>query len=393
MAEYGSRISKDSGRNSSGRSTKQTDNSGILSALLGGQPSPQTLKIPQKDLLVFFRQLAVILQSGVPLAQGLDLLADNMTNKNLSNCVERIAARLSAGEELSLCLKQYPKVFAPITVGLIEAGEAGGILDQVLDRIALLMEEQAKIRGQIIGALIYPALVLALAVTVSLALLIFIVPRFKDMFDNIGADLPTLTAVMLSLSNFVTSAWFAVGAPFIIGTGLYLFRGYYSTKNGKLTVDKAIFKIPLFGDLIMRSEMASMCDTLSTLVNSGIPIVEGLERCITASNNQLIRNTIQSGILLVGQGQELSFSLGQRRVMPKLVISMVKIGEETGQLSFMLEKLSIFYKREVDATVSALTKAMEPAVIFVVAGIVGTIVVALYLPMFSLIQNMNNMTK
>jgi len=383
MAEYGY----------SGRSDQVANRSEINTnpvSLRSSQQtiSPGSLKVPQKDLLVFFRQLSVVLQSGVALAQGLDLLAENMTNKKFSGCIERISSRLSAGEELSACLQQYPKIFAPITVGLIQAGEAGGILDQVLDRIATLMEEQAKIRGQIIGALIYPILVLVLAISVSLGLLIFIVPRFKDMFDNMGAELPALTSFMLGLSNFVTSFGFAVGAPLATFVGIYLFRGYYATKEGRLLIDRSIFKVPLFGDLILRSEMASMCDTLCTLVNSGIPIVEGMERCITASSNQLIRNTIRRGIILVEQGQELSYSLDQSKVMPRLVISMIKIGEETGQLSFMLEKLSLFYKREVEATVSALTKAMEPAVIFVVAGIVGTIVISLYLPMFSLIQNM-----
>ena len=250
------------------------------------------------------------------------------------------------------------------------------------------MEEQAKIRGQIIGALIYPILVLVLALSVSLGLLIFIVPRFKAMFDNMGAELPGLTSFMLNLSNFVTTPIFAIGAPLLVFISIYFFRGFYATKQGRLTVDRNIFKVPLFGDLILRSEMASMCDTLCTLVSSGIPVVEGMERCITASSNQLIRHTIQRGIILVEQGQELSYSLDQSKVFPRLVISMIKIGEETGQLSFMLEKLSLFYKREVEATVSALTKAMEPAVIFVVAAIVGTIVISLYLPMFSLIQNM-----
>ncbi|NBY58646.1 MAG: type II secretion system F family protein, partial [Synechococcaceae bacterium LLD_019] len=234
-----------------------------------------------------------------------------------------------------------------------------------------------------------PVLVLVLALSVSLGLLIFIVPKFKDMFDKMGAKLPALTTFMLNLSNFVTSASFAIGAPVTVFVLLYLFRGFYATKDGKLTVDTALFKVPLFGDLVLKSEMASMCDTLNTLVNSGIPLVDALERCVSASPNQLIRNTIQRGIVLVEQGQELSYSLSQTTVFPKLVVSMIKIGEETGNLAFMLEKLAVFYKREVEATVSALTKAMEPAVIFVVAGIVGTIVVSLYLPMFSLIQNVN----
>ena len=210
------------------------------------------------------------------------------------------------------------------------------------------------------------------------------------MFDSMGAELPALTSFMLNLSNLVTSMTFTIGAPLAIVASIYLFRAYYGSKKGRLVVDTNILKVPLFGDLLLRSEIAGMCDTLSTLVNSGIPIVEAINRCISASSNELIRQTLQRSILLITQGQELNYSMGRSNVFPKLVISMIKIGEETGQLSFMLEKLAIFYKREVEATVSALTKAMEPAVIFVVAGIVGTIVVSLYLPMFSLIQNMGS---
>lgn len=332
--------------------------------------------------------MAVILESGVPLAQGMLLIAENMTNPQLATCIQRISMRLNAGEELSDSLRRYPKVFEPIAVGLIEAGEAGGTLGLVLDRVATLLEERAKIKGQIVGALIYPVLVLVLAISVSLGLLIFIVPKFETMFQSMGAELPALTNFMLQLSRFVTTPYFLLGAPALIVLGLYLFRGYYATSAGKLNVDRTTLKIPLFGDLLIRSEMASMCDTLATLVNSGIPIVEGIDRCVSASSNELIRRTLRQSIYLVKQGQELNYSLGRNGVFPRLVISMIKIGEETGQLSFMLEKLSIFYKREVEATVSALTKAMEPAIIMVVAGIVGTIVIALYLPMFSLIQTM-----
>ncbi len=384
MASYGSTTTT----KTSNTDQRKPQSSGLLSELMGGQPAPARLKVPQKDLLVFFRQLAVILQSGVPLAQGLILIAENMTNENLSQCIQRISSRLSAGEELSLSLRQYPKVFEPLAIGLIEAGEAGGILEDVLDRIALLLEERAKIRGQIIGALVYPMIVMVLAVSVSLALLIFIVPRFKAMFDGMGAELPALTNFLLELSKFVTSPYFTFGAPLTVLLIMYLFRGYYSTAIGRLNVDKNILKVPLFGDLLRKSEMASMCDTLATLVNSGIPIVDGIERCISASSNELVRRTLRESILLIRQGQELNYSMSRSGVFPKLVISMIKIGEETGQLSFMLEKLAVFYKREVESAVSSLTKAMEPAVVFVVAGIVGTIVIALYLPMFSLITTM-----
>ena len=386
MATYGQRGTKD-------LTTRQeislTSKPRIVhSAVAEGQPTPSKLKVPQKDLLIFFRQLAVILQSGVPIAQGMILISENMSNKKFAACVMRISSRLSAGEEISMSLRQYPRVFEPLSIGLIEAGETGGILEEVLDRIAILLEERAKIRSQIIGAMVYPVIVMVLAISVSLSLLIFVVPRFKTMFEGMGAELPALTNYLLEISKFVTSIYFAIGAPLCIIIGTYLLRSYYKTSAGRVAIDKLLLKLPLFGDLLLKSEMASLCDTLATLVNSGIPIVEGLERCISASSNELIRQSLRDSILLVGQGQELNYAMGRSRLLPKLVISMVKIGEETGKLSFMLEKLALFYKREVESAVSTLTKAMEPAVIFVVAIIVGTIVIALYLPMLNLISTM-----
>ena len=356
------------------------------SELLGGTSSPARLKVPQKDLLIFFRQLAVILQSGVPLAQGLQLLADNVTNPRLANCISQIALRLNAGEELSICLKQYPRVFKPITIGLIEAGEAGGILEQVLDRIAHLMEQQAKLRGQMIGALIYPVIVLVLAITVGLALLIFIVPRFEAMFSSLGAKLPALTQVMLNLSRLVTNPVAMGMAGLILVGASMLVRSVYASRDGRLAIDTWLFRVPLFGPLLLRYEMASLSETLATLVNSGIPIIDGLQRCISASSNQLVRNTISRAIILAQQGQPLSVSLDNSKALPNLFIAMVRIGEETGELSFMLEKLATFYNREIETAVTALTKAMEPATVMIVAGIVGTIVISLYMPMFDLIR-------
>ena len=280
--------------------------------------------------------MAVMLKSGVPLSQGLELLAENMTNKKFGACIFDISKQLNSGEELSSCLSSYPRIFAPITVGLIEAGEAGGILSEVLERLALLLEAKSKIKGQITGALIYPVAVLVLAVTISLALLIFIVPTFDEMFASMGAELPALTGFMLTLSRVVTSINFALGAPIIIFILIYLFRTNYSSQSGK----------------------------------------------------ELIKNSLRRSISLVTQGQELSSSLQNSKVIPRLLVSMIKIGEETGALSFMLENLSNFYKREVEEAVTVLTKAMEPTVIFVVAAIVGTIVISLYLPMFDLINQM-----
>ncbi len=346
------------------------------------------LKVPQNDLLVFFRQMSVMLKSGVPLSQALELLAENMTNKKFGANIFDVSKRLGSGEELSSSLGNYSRTFSPIMIGLIEAGEAGGILSEVLERLASLVESQSKIKGQITGALIYPVAILVLAVTISLALLIFIVPTFDDMFKSMGAELPGLTSFMLVLSRIVTSLGFVVVAPITLFIGFYLFNITYSTQSGRKFIDGLVLKIPLFGDLILKSELASMSDTLSTLINSGISIVEAIERCINASSNEIIKIALRRSISLVTQGQELSASLETAKVIPRLLISMIKIGEETGALSFMLENLANFYKREVEEAVTVLTKAMEPAVIFVVAAIVGTIVISLYLPMFSLINEM-----
>ncbi len=351
-------------------------------------PPNSKLKVPQSDLLVFFRQMAVMLKSGVPLSQALELLAENMTNKEFGANILDISRRLGGGEELSTSLSNYPRIFSPIMIGLIEAGEAGGILSQVLERLAALIEAQSKIKGQITGALIYPVAILVLAVTISLALLIFIVPTFDEMFKSMGAELPALTSFMLVLSRIVTSLSFLIISPIVIFIGFYLFNISYSTQSGRKFFDNLILKMPLFGDLILKAELASMSDTLSTLINSGISIVEAIERCINASNNEIIKIALRRSISLVTQGQELSTSLETAKVIPRLLISMIKIGEETGALSFMLENLANFYKREVEEAVTVLTKAMEPAVIFVVAAIVGTIVISLYLPMFSLINEM-----
>jgi type IV pilus assembly protein PilC len=334
--------------------------------------------------------MSVMLKSGVPLAQALELLAENVNNKKFGSIIYDVSKRLGGGEELSSSLENYPRIFSPIMIGLIEAGEAGGILSQVLERLALLIEAQTKIKSQIKGALIYPVLILVLAIAVSLGLLIGIVPQFETLFSGMGAKLPALTAFMLTLSRIVTTWSFAIGAPIVLFIGFYAFNISYSTPTGRKFFDNLVLKIPLFGDLILKSEIAQMSDTLSTLIKSGIPMVEAIENCIKASSNEIIKIALTKSISLINQGEELSTSFDTSKVIPRLLVSMVKIGEETGELSFMLENISNFYKREVEEAVTILTKAMEPAIIFVVAGIVGTIVISLYLPMFGLINKMGN---
>ncbi len=344
------------------------------------------LKVPLDTKLIFFRQLSVILQSGISLSQGLELLSENISNVAFSECIKNIASNLSSGKDLSNSLKDYPRIFDSIIIGLIEAGEAGGVLSEVLDRIASLLESKSKIKGQITGALIYPVILLVLALTVSLGLLIFIVPTFEELFNGLGAKLPALTQFMLNLSRLVTSLNFIIFTPIVLFISSFLFKQYYSTKSGRNFIDKLILSLPLFGDLILKSELASMSDTFSTLTNSGLNITDSLAKCQISASNQIMKNTIHKSILMVTEGQPLSYSFSTSKFIPKLFTSMIKIGEETGELSFMIEKLSDFYKRELDETINVLTKLMEPAVIFIVSAIVGTIVIALYLPMFSLLD-------
>lgn len=349
---------------------------------------PEKLKVKAGEMAVFLRQLAVILQTGIPLAQGLTLLGENLQNPQFRQAILQISDRLSSGTELSTALSAYPKTFKPIMVGLIKAGEFGGILDQVVERLAALVEEQQKLKGQIIGALTYPAIMLVIALSVALGLLIGIVPRFAQMFADLNAELPMITQVMLALSKAVINplAWAAV-----VGLGVaggWLFQRYYATASGRLQVDTWIFKVPLFGDLILKTEVASFCDTLSTLVAAGIPAVEGLSISIGASNNMVIRNTLRYTIQRAEQGEAISQAIASRRTLPRLVPAMLRIGEETGEFSLMLEKLALFYSREVENAVRTITKAMEPAIVMVVSVIVGTIVISLYLPMFALINAM-----
>ena len=348
--------------------------------------STKKTKVKQKDLLIFFKQLSVIIKSGVPLAEGLQLLSQNMPNKEFAKCIVVISNKLASGDDLSSAFKIYDRIFNPITIGLIEAGETGGILSEVLERIAALQEANAKIKSEIKSSLIYPVIIFVLAITVSLALLIFIVPTFEDMFADMGATLPALTRFMLSTSRFVTSSSFVISTPLLIFTLIYAFNITYKTYRGRLFIDQTIIKIPLFGKLVLMGELASLCDTLSTLLKAGIPLVEGLEKCINSSGNQLIKNALSKSIDVIKNGNELSYSFSLSKVIPKLIVSMIKIGEESGEMVFMLNNLAVFYKRELEESVNVLTKAMEPAVIFVVAGIVGTIVIALYLPMFDMIN-------
>ena len=275
-----------------------------------------------------------------------------------------------------------------ITVGLIKAGEIGGILDMVIERISLFIERQENIKGQLVSALIYPCIMLVFALSVALGLLIGIVPKFANVFAQLNSELPTITKVMLALSGAVTNPVIMGASGALLVGGVLAAKAYYATSNGRLVLDRLVFSVPLFGSLLLKYEVASFCETLATLTNAGIPAVEGMEVTAGASNNQVIKNTIRFTAQRAEQGEVISEVLASTKIFPPLVAAMIRIGEESGQLSTMLENLGRFYTQEIEITVKKITKAMEPAITGVVSVIVGSIVLSLYLPMFKLMEVM-----
>ena len=368
--------------------SREKPQKGLIEILFEKNIPPHKLKITNRDLAIFFQQLAVILQSGVPIAQGLELLSENLENRQFGKAVGLIATRLSAGNELSECFSRYPLIFRPITVGLIKAGEIGGILDMVIERISLFIERQENIKGQLISALIYPCIMLVFALSVALGLLIGIVPKFANVFAQLNSELPTITKVMLALSGAVTNPVIMGASGALLVGGVLAAKAYYATSNGRLVLDRLVFSVPLFGSLLLKYEVASFCETLATLTNAGIPAVEGMEVTAGASNNQVIKNTIRFTAQRAEQGEVISEVLASTKIFPPLVAAMIRIGEESGQLSTMLENLGRFYTQEIEITVKKITKAMEPAITGVVSVIVGSIVLSLYLPMFKLMEVM-----
>jgi type IV pilus assembly protein PilC len=289
---------------------------------------------------------------------------------------------MSLGE----ALRRWPKVFDKLSIAMVEAGEAGGVLDESLRRLAKLLEDNAKLQNQIKGALGYPVAVLVIAVAVFLGMTIFLIPTFAEIFDSLGADLPWFTQMMVDLSSLLRSTF-----SLYLGLGLivliYLFSKFYATPIGRRRVDALILKLPLFGELIQKTATAQFCRTFSSLSRAGVPILMSLDIVREITNNSIISDAITNSREDVLQGIPLSVALERMNVFPDMSISMLSIGEETGEMDAMLSKVADFYEDEVEAIVKALTSMLEPAMIVLVGGIVGSILLAMYMPMFAVFEN------
>jgi type IV pilus assembly protein PilC len=341
-----------------------------------------------KEKAIASRQLSVLVNSGVPIVRALGLLSEQARNPKLKKALLGLASDVSQGNNLSESMRKFPDVFDMLYVAMIQAGEVGGVLDEVLDRLSKLLEDNAKLQNQIKSAMSYPLTVMAIAVLVFLGMTIFLIPVFAGIFDGLGAELPVFTQVMLKISEILRNPMYSGTAVLLIIAGVIVFQQYYRTPVGRVTVDQLLLKLPLFGDLVQKTATARFCRTFGALTRAGVPILTSLEIVRDTSGNQVIANSMDAARREVQGGGLISLALQRTQVYPPMAVGMISIGEETGELDAMMMKVADFYEDEVEQAVKALTSMMEPLMIVLVGGIVGSILLSMYLPMFSVFDKL-----
>ena len=341
--------------------------------------------IKQKDIAVFTRQLSTMMRAGVPLIQAFDIVARGSTNPKLTRLLTDIRSDVETGTSLSAAFRKHPLYFDALYCNLVEAGEAGGILETLLDRLAVYQEKTMAIKNKIKSALIYPIAVLVVAFVVLTVIMIFVIPAFEDVFKSFGADLPAPTLVVIAMSKFFTTYWYLIFS--ILGGGIYFFMQSWrrSVKMQKF-MDRLLLRIPVFGDLVNKSSIARWTRTLSTMFAAGVPLVEALDSVGGASGNAVFAEATEKIQKDVSTGSALTTSMQATGIFPVMVLQMCAIGEESGSLDAMLGKAAEFYEDEVDEAVKGLSSLMEPFIIVILGTLIGGIVVSMYLPIFKLGQ-------
>jgi type IV pilus assembly protein PilC len=335
-----------------------------------------------KEKAVFASKLAALVDAGVPIVRSLDLMASQQKLPMFKRALTKVSLDVNEGIALATSLRKWPKVFDQLSIAMVEAGEAGGVLDEALKRLAKLLEDNAKLQNQIKGALGYPVAVLVIAILVFLGMTIFLIPTFAGIFEDLGAELPAFTQLLVDLSALLRSsvALYALG---VILLAMWLLGRFYATHKGRRTIDRLVLKLPLFGELILMTATAQFCRIFSSLTRAGVPILMSMEISSETAGNSIISDAILASRGMVQEGVLLSNALIRQKVLPDMALNMLAIGEETGEMDKMLSKVADFYEDEVGAMVKALTSMLEPAMIVVVGGIVGSILLAMYLPMFT----------
>jgi type IV pilus assembly protein PilC len=339
-------------------------------------------KVKLKDIVVFTRQFATMIDAGLPLVQGLDILSRGHDNPAMKGVLSDVKEQVQNGGTLADGMKRHPKVFDDLFTNMVQAGEAGGVLDVILERMADYLEKSDRLRRQIKTAMIYPSVVVMAAIIVTSILLIFVIPTFAELFKGFGAALPAPTRLVIALSNFMTDNWYL-----IFGTmfgGFWFYKRFASTDRGKEVIHPIALKLPIFGDLIRKVAVARFSRTLSTMVSSGVPILDALAICARTAGNKVVETEITKVRISISEGKTIAEPLQLSSIFPPMVVSMISVGESTGALDAMLGKIADFYDDEVDNAVQGMKQLIEPIMILVLGTLVGGLVVAMYLPIFKL---------
>ena len=341
-------------------------------------------RVKMKDVAVFSRQFAVMINSGLSLIRSLAILAEQTENKELARVVGEVRLDVEKGVSLSAAISKHPKVFSRLYVAMVRSGEVGGVLDAVLMRLADTIESQVELRRKVKSAMTYPVVALSICILISAAMLLFIVPQFKAIYVDLGGELPLPTRVLISLSDLLKSYFLIVFL--LVGVGVYLFKRWIKTEQGRIKFDALKLRLPVMGLLVRKTALARFSRTLAALTRSGVGILEALDIVAETAGNETVSIALRETQSAVKRGDTLARPLAQHEVFPAMVTQMIAVGEETGALDEMLDKIADFYDQEVTATVDALTSLIEPLMIVVMGTIVGGMVISLYLPMFNIIK-------
>jgi type IV pilus assembly protein PilC len=341
-------------------------------------------KVKLKDLSVFSRQFATMINSGLPILRALSILAEQTPNKLLAETLTECRMDVEHGASLSGSLQKHPKVFNDLYVSMVKSGEMGGSLDTTLLKLAAMLEREVHLRGKIKSAMTYPVAVVGLVVLIMGAMLLFVVPQFKGIYDQLGGSLPLPTRALIAMSDAMKSFWYIIVAA--VFAARFFFRRYKATENGRTQVDRLKLRVPVFGSLFHKTALSRFSSTLSMLLSAGVPILQALDIVSDTVNNKIVSKAVVDVQSSVREGESIAKPLSKHSVFPPMVVQMIAVGEETGQVDTMLTKVAQFYDQEVEASVDALTSLIEPLLIAIIGGFVGAAVIALYMPMFNIIK-------
>jgi len=340
--------------------------------------------VPPQSIAIFTRQFSVMIDAGLPLVQCLEILGGQQDHKVFKRTLIQIRQDVESGSNLADAMRKHPKVFNDLFTNMVAAGEAGGILDTILQRLSTYIEKSVKLNSQVKSAMIYPVAVISIACIVVAVILWKVIPVFASLFASLGAELPLPTRVVIALSNFIADYWWLIGI--LIVATIYSIRKYHGTYKGKRVLDGILLKTPVLGMLLRKIAVARFCRTLATLTSSGVPILDGLQITARTAGNSIVEDAIMATRKSVEEGKTISEPLGDTDVFPSMVVQMIAVGEQTGALDTMLSKIADFYEDEVDTAVAGLMKLLEPVLIAFLGVAIGGIVIAMYMPMFSLIS-------